>query len=162
MKRIFTLIAFISIGGLFSKSMAQAPACINKENPKNKQFYSIMFSDSLADKRTSMSLDEFVEVTNEKGAEPEKDIVLIQLVVEGDPKADFKLFKKAVRKLKEKYPKVKAVVLMINEGYGDVAPNEKAAEGACERCKASNEFLLEFSEIMKDAQPGVKVLYKCN
>ena len=64
--------------------------------------------------------------------------------------------------LKEKYPKVKSVVLMINEGYGDVAPNEKAAEGSCERCKASAEFLMEFSDIMKAAQPGVKVLYKCN
>lgn len=162
MKRIFTLITCIAMGAFLSKSFAQAPICMNKENPKNKQFYSLMFSDSLSDKRTSMSLDEFVEVVNEKGAEPEKDIILIQLVVDGEPKADFKLYKKGLKKLKDKYPKLKAVALMINEGYGGVEPNEKAAEGTCERCKSSNEFLTEFGAMMKDAQPGVKVLYKCN
>lgn len=162
MKRIVLLLVMVASFSFCTRLFAQTATCINVENPKNKAFYALMFKDSLADKRVSMSIDELVSTVNEKGAEPDKEIELISLTVDGDPKADLKLFKKAMKKLKEHYPKLKAMVFLINEGYGDVAPNEKAADGTCERCKTSLVFLNEFAATMKDAGLTTKAFFKCN
>ncbi len=162
MKRILRLFILTAVFMSSSKLFAQSAVCINVENSKNKLFYSLMFKDSLADKRTTLSLDELVSAVNEKGADPDKEIELIAVTLEGDPKAEMKLFKKAMKKLKEHFPKLKAIVFLINEGYGDVSPNEKAAEGTCERCKTSLPFLNEFAATLKDANPTVKVFFKCN